>query len=94
MSGKSSEGLAQAMISTEQTGRDECGLADGKTEAVSWQNSEPEQSEFMSSQNTSSRWKRGEGGKGMEVECFTSHVHRFAFDVEILGSRMIGPKRS
>lgn len=39
-------------------GRDECGLADGKTEAVSWQNSEPEKSEFMGSQNTNSSWKR------------------------------------
>lgn len=47
-------------------GRDECGLADGKTEAVSWQNSEPEKSEFMGSQNTNSSWKRGEGRKELE----------------------------
>lgn len=47
-------------------GRDECGLADGKTEAVSWQISEPAKSEFMGSQNTNSSWN---GGKGvMEVE--------------------------
>lgn len=47
-------------------GRDECGLADGKTEAVSWQNSEPKNSEFMSSQNTNSSWKRGKRGKELE----------------------------
>lgn len=35
-------------------GRGECGLADGKTEAVSWQILEPEKSEFMGSQNTNS----------------------------------------
>lgn len=80
------------MISTESTGKDECGVADGKTEAVSWQNSEPEQSEFVGSRNTNSDWKRGKGGKEVEVENFTSDVHRFAFDVEISGSRMIGTK--
>ena len=43
-----------------------CGLADGKTEAVSWQKSEPEMSEFMGSQNTNHSWKRGKGGKELE----------------------------
>lgn len=45
------------------SGRDECGLADGKKEAVSWQNIEPE---FMGSQNTYHSWKRGKGGKELE----------------------------
>lgn len=43
-----------------------CGLADGKTEAVSWQKSAPEKSEFMGSQNTNHSWKRGKGGKELE----------------------------
>lgn len=34
------------------------------------------------------------GEKEVETEHFTSDVQKFAFDVEILGSRMIGPKRS
>lgn len=68
-------------------------MADGKTEAVSWQNSEPEQSEFVGSQNTNSHWKRGREGKELEVECFTSDIQKFALDLEILGSRKIGPQR-
>lgn len=35
-------------------------------QAVSWQNSEPEKSEFMGSQNTNRSWKRGKGGKELE----------------------------
>lgn len=47
-------------------GRDECGLADGKTEAVSWQSSEPEKSEFMDSPNINSSWDRGKGIEELE----------------------------
>ena len=59
-------------------GRDECGLADGKTEAVSWQNSEPEKSEFICSQNTNSSRKRGKEGIRtiQHFAPFTSPVNR------------------
>lgn len=69
-------------------------MADGKTEAISWQNSEPEQSEFVGSQNTNSHWKRGKGREELEGECFISDVQKFALDVEILGSRKRGPEGS
>lgn len=49
--GKTQRGWTIADFSRVNRGRDECGLADGKTEAVSWQNSEPAKSEFMGSQN-------------------------------------------
>lgn len=51
-------------------GRDECGLADGKAEVVSWRNSEPRKSEFMGSQNTNSSWKRGKGAREVESGVF------------------------
>lgn len=43
-------------------------------QAVSWQNSEPEESEFVSSQNTNSSWHRGKGAKELEsVELYKCH---------------------
>lgn len=74
-------------------GRDECGLADGKTEAVSWQNSEPEKSEFICSQNTNSSRKRGKGGKELERVLYRGWSE-IALDVGVLGSTGIWPKRS
>lgn len=70
------------------SGRDECGLAYGKTEAVSWQNLEPEKSSWAArTYIIAGREVKGE--RSQKAGFFSCDVQKFAFDVVVLGNRMI-----
>jgi hypothetical protein len=73
-------------------GRDECGLTDGKTEAVSWQSSESEKSSWAAKTQIVAAVEV-KGQRSYKVECLASVFQKCVFDVGVLGSRMMWSKR-